>query len=495
MYKSLKTKALLLLSLVAMLSASVVAQDSTNTYQKSVVLIKSVFQGFDYTTPWKQTAMASGVGSGFVISDNAILTNAHNVSNTKYVELKKQGLPQRYLARVTYVGHDCDLALITTEDPAFFADTVPLELGTIPAAHSTVRTYGFPMGGRQISVTEGVVSRIQVDVYSHTRADTHLVVQTDAAINPGNSGGPVMQDGKVVGVAFQGLRAADNIGYMIPTTVIQHFLDDTADGVYDGFGSLGFSFFPALHSESYRRYLNLPPGQQGVVVLNTMLNSSIEDILKAEDVITKFDDYDIDNDGMVNVYGLALHMSEITEQKQIGDTIDITYYRDGQERTVTAAIAANRPPLPYWRQFDTKPRYYLYAGLTFVPLSRNFLETWGKDWAAEIPFRLKYLFANSAQLNKSKERTEYVVLSEILPDEVNSYSKRYLNSVVETVNGVAINSLADLKAAFEDNEDPFCKIKFMFSEIPLILDSEEAFVRTPEIMNKYNVPAKASLEN
>ncbi|MBW8034247.1 MAG: serine protease [Planctomycetes bacterium] len=495
MYKSLKTKAFLLLALVAMLSALVSAEDPTNTYQKSVVLIKSVFQDFDYSTPWKQTAMASGVGSGFVVSDNAILTNAHNVSNTKYVELKKQGLPQRYLAYVTYVGHDCDLALITTQDPAFFADTVPLELGPIPAANSTVRTYGFPMGGRHISVTEGVVSRIQMDLYSHTRADTHLVVQTDAAINPGNSGGPVMQDGKVVGVAFQGLRAADNIGYMIPTTVIQHFLDDTADGVYDGFGSLGFSFFPALHSESYCRYLNLPPGQQGVVVLNTMLNSSIEDIFKAEDVITKFDDYDIDNDAMVNVYGLALHMSEITEQKQIGDTIDITYYRDGEERTVTAAIAANRPPLPYWRQFDTKPRYYLYAGLTFVPLSRNFLETWGKDWAAEIPFRLKYLFANSAQLNESKERTEYVVLSEILPDEVNSYSTRHLNSVVETVNGVAINSLADLKAAFEDNEDPFCKIKFMFSETPLILDSEEAFVRTPEIMNKYNVPAKASLEN
>jgi hypothetical protein len=304
-----------------------------------------------------------------------------------------------------------------------------------------------------------------------------------------------MQDGKVVGVAFQGLRAADNIGYMIPTTVIQHFLDDTADGVYDGFGSLGFSFYPALHSESYHRYLNLPPGQQGVVVLNAILNSSVEDIFEAEDVITKFNDYDIDNDGMINIYGLTLHMSEVTEQKQIGDSIDITFYRDGVEQTAAATIARNLPPLPYWRQFDIKPRYYLYAGLTFVPLSRNFLETWGKDWAAEIPFRLKYLFANSAQLNKSKERIEYVVLSEILPDEVNSYSTRYLNSVVETVNGVTINSLADLKDAFEDNEDPFCKIKFMFSETLLILDSEEAFVRTAEIMNKYNVPAKASLEN
>ena len=495
MYPSVKTQALLLLSLIAILSASVAAQDPANTYQKSVILIKSVSQDFDYTTPWKQTAMTSGVGSGFVISENSILTNAHNVSNSKYVELKKQGLPQRYLARVAYVGHDCDLAILTAQDPAFFNDTVPLELGPIPTANSTVRTYGFPMGGRHISVTEGVVSRIQMDVYSHSRADRHLVVQTDAAINPGNSGGPVMQDGKVVGVAFQGLRAADNIGYMIPTTVIQHFLDDTADGTYDGFGSMGFSFFPALHSESYRQYLNLPPDQQGVVVLNTMLNSSVENIFEPEDVITKLDGYDIDNDGMVNVYGLTLHMSEIIEQKQIGDTIGITLYRNGREQTATATVAVNRPPLPYWRQFDEKPRYYLYAGLTFVPLSRNYLETWGQEWASEIPFRLKYLFANSIQLNKSKERKEYVVMSEMLPDEVNSYSKRYLNSVVETVNGVAINTLADLKEAFENNEEAFCEIKFMFSPTPLIIDNEKAFVRAPEIMKKYNVPAKASLEN
>lgn len=292
-------------------AGSAPAQDPTNTYQKSVVLIKCAHQSFDYTTPWKQNAMSSSVGSGFVISPNTVLTNAHNVSNARYVELKKQGLPQRYLARVAFIGHDCDLAIITTQDPSFFEDTVPLELGPIPTANSTVRTYGFPLGGRHISVTEGVVSRIQMDGYAHTRADTHLVVQTDAAINPGNSGGPVMQDGKVVGVAFQGLRSAENIGYMIPTTVIQHFLDDISDGVYDGFGSLGFSYSTSLHSESYRRYLKLDPDQQGILVLNTMLNSSVEEILQSEDVITKLGDYDVDNDGMIKIYGLKIGRAHV----------------------------------------------------------------------------------------------------------------------------------------------------------------------------------------
>ena len=102
-----------------------------------------------------------------------------------------------------------------------------------------------------------------MDTYAHTGADSHLVIQTDAAINPGNSGGPVMQDGKVVGVAFQGLRQADNIGYMIPTTVIRHFLADINDGKYDGFGSLGVMLYPGLHNPSYKDYLKVPAGPAG----------------------------------------------------------------------------------------------------------------------------------------------------------------------------------------------------------------------------------------
>ena len=270
------------------------------TFKKSVVMVRAVKQDYDYRTPWKQSSMSSGVGSGFVIEDGLILTNAHNISNAKYVEVRKQDLAKRYIARVAFAGHDCDLAVLAIDDMSFYNDVVQLELGGIPAVNSTVQTYGFPMGGKQISVTEGVVSRIEMDVYAHPRADSHLVVQTDAAINPGNSGGPVIQNGKVVGVAFQGLSSGDNIGYMIPTTVIRHFIKDINDGEYDGFGSLGFSMFPGLHSDSYRDYLQVPDGEEGVVVLETMMHSSVEDMLKPEDVITSIDGHEIDNDG--NIY-------------------------------------------------------------------------------------------------------------------------------------------------------------------------------------------------
>jgi S1-C subfamily serine protease len=80
------------------------------------------------------------------------------------------------------------------------------------------------MSRLQISVTEGVVSRIEVQPYSHS-LKIALAVTVDAAINSGNSGGPVMnQKGELVGIAFQALEGAEAIGHIVPPVVIKHFL-------------------------------------------------------------------------------------------------------------------------------------------------------------------------------------------------------------------------------------------------------------------------------
>lgn len=490
-----KTRIILLsIILTNIANAQLIEAQPAQTFENTVVMIRSVSQDFDYVTPWKQMSMAQGVGSGFIIEGNRILTNAHNVSNNKYIEIKKQNLAKRYPAVVTFVAHDCDLATLTVMDPSFYDNTVPLEIGGIPAVNSTVQTYGFPLGGRQLSITEGVVSRIQMGTYSHSQADSHLLIQTDAAINPGNSGGPVIQNNKVVGVAFQGIREADNIGYMIPTTVIRHFLKDIEDGTYHGFGSLGFSSFPGLHSTFYADFLNVPPGEQGIVVMRTMMHSSVENMFQRNDVITKIDDYDIDNDGMIKIYGLTLHLSEVIEQKQIGESVDITFFRNGEKHIETAQIALNRPLLAYDRQYDIPPRYVVYAGLTFVPMTRNHLEVWGANWLSEMPFYLRYLFYDSEQLNTDRDRKEYVVLSEILADEVNSYTGGFEDMVVENVNGIEIRSLGDLPRALESSQDGYCVIKFMGMPRPLVLDAEKAANSQEGVLEKYKVPAAANLE-
>ena len=461
---------------------------------ESVILIRSVKQDYNYVTPWKRAPLSRVSGSGFIVAGNRILTNAHNVSNSRYVELRKENVAGRHVARVVFVGHDCDLAMLAVDDASFFEGTTPLELAGIPKVNSTVSTYGFPVGGDRISVTEGVVSRVEMDTYVHPAADSHLVIQTDAAINPGNSGGPVIQDGKVVGVAFQGLTGADNIGYMIPTTVIRHFLDDVADGQYHAFGSMGTIFYPGLHNPSYRDYLKFPPNEDGVVVLGTVMHSSLESVLKPADVMTRIDDYNIDNDGTVNVHGLRLSVSEIVESKQIGETTELTFYRQGKRMTATATVALNRPILERSRQYDRPPPYVCFAGLVFVPATRNFLETWGRQWPRDIPFYLRYLYAHSMNLNEDRQRREYVVLSAIMPDEINSYADPFKSQVVDSINGVKIHGLSDVQKAFEQTTDRFYEITFMGNNRILPIEAEKARQRHELILQKYHIPAESRLE-
>mgnify|MGYP001816932357 FL=1 len=172
----------------------------------SIVRIEAATQVPNYKEPWKAGRFSGGIGTGFLIGSNRFLTNAHVVSNARRLLITVHGSPRKHPAKIIHIAHDCDLALLEVDDFTPFLGLKPLQIGSVPKLESQVRVIGYPVGGDRISVTRGVVSRIDFSSYSHSRSDQHLVVQIDAAINPGNSGGPVIQNDKVIGVAFQGLR-------------------------------------------------------------------------------------------------------------------------------------------------------------------------------------------------------------------------------------------------------------------------------------------------
>ncbi|MDO8304151.1 MAG: hypothetical protein Q7T18_13025, partial [Sedimentisphaerales bacterium] len=219
-----------------------------------------------------------------------------------------------------------------------------------------------------------------------------------------------------------------------------------------------------------------------------------ESILQKGDVITQVDEYKVDNDGRVQMYGLTLPLDEAVEKKQTGQTVELTFYRQGTPTKATATIALYNSVLDYARQYDVPPRYACYAGLVFVPLTRNLLETWGKDWPIAIPSYLRYLFYNSMQLNTDKQRKEYIVLAEIMPDQINSYSADFKDDPVESINGIAIEKLDDVYEAFKKPGGNFHIIKFMNNPEPLVLDAMAAAARQAQILSNYHIPADSRLE-
>src|SRR5260221_10445415 len=168
------------------------------------------------------------------------------------------------------------------------------------AAHwgGPMQTNDSPIGGQAVSSTAGIVSRVESRGYVHSGIDSHLVVQTDAAINPGNSGGPVVQQGHVVGVAFQGYPGFDNMGFFIPMPVVRHFLADLEDGRYDGFPDSGLQTTPLL-SPVYRRERGLPEGKSGVVVDLVSPGGTADGVIQPGDVILAVDGVTVANDGSI----------------------------------------------------------------------------------------------------------------------------------------------------------------------------------------------------
>ncbi len=325
------------LLLIVLLIPCAFAQDGSSRLYQSVLRIEVATQVPDYETPWNSGRFSGGIGTGFLIGKNQILTNAHVVSNAQRILITVHGSPVKYPAKVDFIAHDCDLALLSLEDPADFAEFPIFTFGIVPVLESEVTVIGYPVGGNRLSVTKGIVSRIDFQPYSHSRADSHLVVQIDAAINPGNSGGPVLQDGKVIGVAFQGLRQADNTGYVIPTPVITRFLQDISDGTYDQYAELGIREFP-LHNPAMRLGLGLPNDNQGVLVTNVVPTSSVGGVLETGDILLSLDGNPVDSAGQVLVDGEKINLNEIVERKYVGDQIAIRFRRDGSWNDVEVTL-------------------------------------------------------------------------------------------------------------------------------------------------------------
>src|SRR6266480_1581019 len=436
--------------------------------QKSLVRITATSVEPDYKAPWNSGGIQRGVGAGFVISGNRILTNAHVVSNSRYLTVEREGDPNKYPATVQFVAHDCDLALITVSAPDFFKNMLPLKFGGIPALESTVSAYGYPIGGERMSVTTGIISRIDFQLYTHSSIDQHLAIQISAQINPGNSGGPVMQNAKAVGVAFQGYSGdvAQGVAYMIPTPVIRRFLKDIEDGHYDKYVDLGISY-SKLQTPAQRHWLGLKDDGRGILVDTVMAAGSAAKFVQTGDVLMAIDDHPIASDSNVELEGEHAEFQEVVERKFNGDSVKLDLLRNKQPLSVKIELGTIWPYLIQGHSYDVRPRYVVYAGLIFQPMSLNLIEAY-----RSVDLRVRHFFDYFVTEQIYLEHPEVIILTNILPDPINTYLTPFRNSIVDEINGQKIRTLDDLAKAFSERPERFV-VKMIGAGPPLVLDPKE----------------------
>jgi S1-C subfamily serine protease len=160
--------------------------------------------------PWSKGKAVEVTGTGVVIEGKQILTNAHLVMYATEVHVQPRPGGDKVEAKVAGLGTDVDLAVLTVPEEKFFEKRPALPRARqLPRVQDGVAVHGFPVGGTELSVTKGVVSRIDHGASDGLTPGT--LIQVSAAINPGNSGGPAVADDKMIGIVCSRLNDADKM--------------------------------------------------------------------------------------------------------------------------------------------------------------------------------------------------------------------------------------------------------------------------------------------
>eukprot|EP00736_Rhodelphis_marinus_P011293 Rmarinus@m.22490 len=472
----------------------------------SVLKVYAVASSPNFHLPWQNKAPRHSTGSGFVIDDRKILTNAHVVADATHVRVRRYGFPNPFHARVTAIGHECDLAVLSVEDEEFWTDLTPLEFGGVPSLRDSVTVVGYPLGGDNISITSGVVSRVDVQQYAHA-ARRLLAVQIDAAINPGNSGGPAFRDDEVVGIAFQNLIGAENVGYVIPIPIVEHFLKEVRNcKVHVGFSSLGVHTQP-LHNKHLRDSYGMSKDETGVLVTKVLPTMPSSKTLKKGDIILSIDGHDLANDGSVSFRGPErVSFEHITCMKSTGETCHVKLIRaptlHGEENTgslrdkntnksvvrgdtidleVEMAPIDNHVPVEH---FERSPDWYIVGGFVFVTFTQPFLHEYGADWYNQSPRLLCHVAMES--IRKEPDH-EFVVIAQVLTDEMTVGYENVVHCIVSTLNGIKVKNLRHLANLVDNSDEDFLRFEMTNGAI-VVLHRETAFRGTAEILSRHRIP-------
>ena len=291
-------------------------------------------------------------GSGVIYKKNEndayIVTNTHVINGASKVDIRLADgtkVPGEIIGSDTF--SDIAVVKISSEKVttvAEFGDSSQLNVG------ETAIAIGSPLGSEYANtVTQGIISSLNRNVSLKSedgQAISTKAIQTDTAINPGNSGGPLVNiQGQVIGItsskiASNGGTSVEGLGFAIPSNDAQNIIKQLESDGKVTRPALGIQMVNLSNvGANDLRKLNIPSGlTSGVVVRSVQSNMPANGHLQKYDVITKVDEKEITS---------STDLQHALYNHAIGDTIKITYYRNGKEETTSIKLDKNSGDLEH----------------------------------------------------------------------------------------------------------------------------------------------------
>ncbi|EJK64737.1 hypothetical protein THAOC_14498, partial [Thalassiosira oceanica] len=477
----------------------------------SVVKIFASHSEPDYLLPWQRQQQSTSTSSGFIVEVPGgirVITNAHSVEYTSVVQVQLRGDDEKYAATVEAVSNEADLAILRVDlfDKGTL-DLYPLPIGRIPSLQESVEVIGYPAGGDSLSITKGVVSRIEMQEYTQA-GEILLALQIDAAINPGNSGGPVVNERlEVIGVAFQGLDEAENVGYVVPSSVLLHFMEDVRRGKNPRFCKLGCDV-QFLESSSFRKLLKMKQGQTnedpkkqkqtGVMVRRVYpLSAAVGKLKKlrlSRQLKCSESGIPVGNDGKIPFRrGERVALGGYVSSLFAGDIITLTILREGLELEVSFPVQPIQHLVP--AHFDNEPPPYLIcSGLVFTVLSVPYLDAKGA-WDEFYSESVTYLQGLVNQ-PPSSAGDQVVVLAQVLAHRDNLGYEDLTDLRLLKFNGQSVRSLRHLNELITTSNGDFLIFEFAPEDggRMIILERENNERATKEVCHEHSIGVAALAE-
>ncbi len=274
--------------------------------------------------------VTQGAGSGVILSeDGYIVTNNHVIDNATTITVRTTDGTQ-YDAQLIGTDSQTDIAIIKIDakdlTPAILGDSNSLEVG------NAVIAIGNPLGELGGTVTTGIVSALGRQI--QVGGEIMTLLQTDAAINPGNSGGGLFdENGNLVGIvnAKQSSSGIEGLGFAIPISDVMDVIEELmANGTVTNRPALNVSLYDYTSQSSY--YYSQSDYETGCYIVQIIRGGAADKAgLKQNDRIVSFDGESITTSAQVK---------SILRKHEIGDTVEITVNRDGEDFSTTVTLGS-----------------------------------------------------------------------------------------------------------------------------------------------------------
>lgn len=457
--------------------------EKTGKPAEAVVLVSASLRMPNALRPWAKSKAVEVAGTGVLLPGGVILTNAHLVDYASEAHVQAAPGGEKFAARVASIGSDVDLAVLTVTDRRFFKRRKPLARSSaLPSPRDTVEVYGFPVGGSEMSVTRGVVSRI-----GYSPVANGMVIQVSAAVNEGNSGGPAVVGGKMVGIVFSRLRQAEGIGYVIPNEEIDQYLLNVRGGRYLGkFTDATQTHYQALENDALRAMLKLDDKVGGILAMPPR-GGEPGNPFRDYDVLTHVGRHAIDRQGMVKLPGgQRVPFYAVMNQEQAGGAAPLRVLRGGKAVRVSLPLTRQAPlVVPAFR--GEQPEWFIHGPLAFSPARYDAIRGYMTLNPRLDPSSSPLLLRRSGRTRFPGE--ELVVVTHPMFDH--KVRKGYadpVGQVLDEVNGQKIKNLRHLVEVLRDCKDEFLRLRFAerHSEV-LVFRRAEMEKATEEVMEEAGI--------